>query len=91
MRPSQADILCFRDFELEQMATRRAQYDARFKRSAIVVAEEIGTSAAARRLDVRESTICGWRLQREALFKCEPGRIASADLVVAIAHFIFRN
>lgn len=56
------------------MATRRAQYDARFKRNAILVAEEIGNSAAARRLDVSESTIRGWRLQREALFKCEPGR-----------------
>lgn len=38
------------------------------------MAEEIGNSAAARRLDVAESTIRGWRLQREALFKCEPGR-----------------
>ncbi|KAH7946499.1 hypothetical protein HPB52_000251 [Rhipicephalus sanguineus] len=56
------------------MAARRVQYDAHFKRSAILIAEEIGNSAAARRLDVAESTICEWRLQREALFKSEPGR-----------------
>ncbi|KAH7961330.1 hypothetical protein HPB52_007935 [Rhipicephalus sanguineus] len=46
----------------EQMAARRVQYDARFKRSAILMAEEIGNSAAVRRLDVAESTIRGWRL-----------------------------
>ncbi|XP_042150472.1 uncharacterized protein LOC121838345 [Ixodes scapularis] len=56
------------------MATRRAQYDARFKKSAIMMAEQIGNSAAAQRVDVTESTIRGWRLQREVLFKCEPGR-----------------
>ncbi|KAH7942753.1 hypothetical protein HPB52_000749 [Rhipicephalus sanguineus] len=56
------------------MAARRVQYDANFKRSAILMAEEIWNSAAARRLDVAESTIRGWRLQREALFKSEPGR-----------------
>lgn len=56
------------------MAACRAQYDARFKRRAILLAEEIGNSAAARTLDVNESTIRGWRLQRERLFMCEPGR-----------------
>ncbi|KAH8018787.1 hypothetical protein HPB51_012177 [Rhipicephalus microplus] len=56
------------------MAARQVQYDARFKRSAILMAEEIENSAVARRLDVVETTIRGWRLQREALFKSEPGR-----------------
>ncbi|KAH7967558.1 hypothetical protein HPB52_000121 [Rhipicephalus sanguineus] len=75
---------CTADVYPSQMAARRVQYDARFKRSAILMAEEIGNSAAARRLDVAESTIRGWRLQREALFKREPGRKASVDLVVAV-------
>ncbi|KAM7311262.1 serine/threonine-protein phosphatase Pgam5, mitochondrial isoform X1, partial [Ixodes scapularis] len=59
------------------MAACRAQYDARFKRRAILLAEDIGNPAAARNLDVNESTIRGWRLQRERLFMCAPGRKGS--------------
>lgn len=56
------------------MAVRLVQYDARFRRSAILMAEKIGNSATARRQDVAEATIRGWRFQCEVLLKSEPGQ-----------------
>uniref|UniRef100_A0A1E1X1Z9 HTH CENPB-type domain-containing protein n=1 Tax=Amblyomma aureolatum TaxID=187763 RepID=A0A1E1X1Z9_9ACAR len=56
------------------MACSRAQYTAGFKRNAILLAEKVGNSAAARSLDINESTIRGWRKHRQELFNCNSQR-----------------
>lgn len=65
------------------MATCRAQYNSHFKRCVVLMAEEIGNSAAARRLDVNESTIRGWLLQREPLARANPAEKVSVVLSTA--------
>lgn len=64
----------FGHFCSNPMAVRSAQYDARFKQKAILMAKEPKNSAAAQPLDVNESTVCKWRRQLDVLFKYEPDR-----------------
>lgn len=55
---------------------KRTQYDASFKKKAILLSEDVGNSCAARRLGVNESTIRGWRKNRDRIFRAAPTRKA---------------
>lgn len=52
------------------------QYNAAFKKRAILLAKERGNSSAARHLGLTESTVRGWRKCRDHIFQAAPTRKA---------------
>lgn len=62
----QREIFC----KIMPSTSRRVQYDAKFKRQVILVAEKYGNRDAGRRFSVSEANVRRWRSQRGALFKC---------------------
>lgn len=69
-----SDLFLRRRFCSNPMAAQSAQYDARKKTQAILMAKKLKNSAADRRLNVNESTVCRWRRQLDVLFMYEPDR-----------------
>ncbi|KAG0416204.1 hypothetical protein HPB47_006615 [Ixodes persulcatus] len=55
---------------------KRTQYDATFKKKAILVSEDVGNSCAALCLGVNESLIWGWRKNCDRIFRAAPTRKA---------------
>lgn len=58
------------------MMEKRTQYTTSFKKRAIILSEDIGYSSVARRLGINESTIQGWRKNRDRIFRAVPTRKA---------------